>query len=261
MAWNKSNFGTGASFNFKFDRQEDEDARGETPEAGGFFFSIRAPLAAQASSLALSSAHLKNWKKKKKKAPVSLSEWIFLTPRVRVAHRSFKSLQRTSKKFSNRKDGKFELVSSLSYSVHKYDAYRNCLAVCEPHMHRPHDNSSSSLCGSVVKQWNAKSEDLTFDSSWGQLLCPMFETRRMNLFLLKLPIFLFFYFESVLTLRPIAMRPITKLTRSNLFTKTISKWVLKDILYSLLGSTAFNYVVFWITLFKCRVISWSRSSC
>ena len=199
--------------------------------------------------------------KKKKKAPVSLSEWIFLTPRVRVAHHSFKSLQRTSKKFSNRKDGKFELVSSLSYSVHKYDAYRNCLTVCEPHMHRPHDNSSSSLCGSVVKQWNAKSEDLTFDSSWGQLLCPMFETRRMNLFLLKLPIFLFFYFESVLTLRPIAMRPITKLTRSNLFTKTISKWVLKDILYSLLGSTAFNYVVFWITLFKCRVISWSRSSC
>ena len=90
--------------------------------------------------------------KKKKKAPVSLSEWIFLTPRVRVAHHSFKSLQRTSKKFSNRKDGKFELVSSLSYSVHKYDAYRNCLTVCEPHMHRPHDNSSSSLCGSVVKQ-------------------------------------------------------------------------------------------------------------
>ena len=153
MAWNKPNFGTGASFNFKFDRQEDEDARGETPEAGGFFFSIRAPLAAQASSLALSSAHMKNWKKKKKKAPVSLSEWIFLTPRVRVAHHSFKSLQRTSKKFSSRKDGKFELVLSLSYSVHKYDAYRNCLTVCEPHMHRPHDNSSSSLCGSVVKQW------------------------------------------------------------------------------------------------------------
>ena len=97
---------------------------------------------------------LLTWKtKKKKKAPVSLSEWIFLTPRVRVAHHSFKSLQRTSKKFSNRKDGKFELVSSLSYSVHKYDAYRNCLTVCEPHMHRPHDNSSSSLCGSVVKQW------------------------------------------------------------------------------------------------------------
>ena len=152
MAWNKPNFGTGASFNFKFDRQEDEDARGETPEAGGFFFSIRAPLAAQASSLALSSAHLKNWKEIKK-APVSLSEWIFLTPRVRVAHHSFKSLQRTSKKFSSRKDGKFELVLSLSYSVHKYDAYRNCLTVCEPHIHRPHDNSSSSLCGSVVKQW------------------------------------------------------------------------------------------------------------
>ena len=62
-------------------------------------------------------------------------------------------LLRTSKNFSNRKDGKFELVLSLSYSVHKYDAYRNCLTVCEPHMHRPHDNSSSSLCGSVVKQW------------------------------------------------------------------------------------------------------------
>ena len=128
-------------------------------------------------------------KKKKKKAPISLSEWIFLTPRVRVAHHSFKSLQRTSKKFSNRKDGKFELVLSLSYSVHKYDAYRNCPTVCEPHMHRPHDNSSSSLCGSVVKQRSAKSEVLTFDSSWGQLLCPMFETRRMNLFLLKLSIF------------------------------------------------------------------------
>ena len=74
MAWNKPNFGTGASFNFKFDRQEDEDARGETPEAGGFFFSIRAPLAAQASSLALSSAHLKNWKKKKKKR--RLFHWV-----------------------------------------------------------------------------------------------------------------------------------------------------------------------------------------
>ena len=135
MAWNKPNFWTGASFNFKFDRQEDEDARGETPEAG-VFFSIRAPLAAQASSLALSSAHLKNWKKKKKRC---LFHWV----------NGF--LLRTSKNFSNRKDGKFELV--LSYSVHKYDAYRNCLTVCEPHMHRPHDNSSSSLCGSVVKQW------------------------------------------------------------------------------------------------------------
>ena len=149
--------------------------------------------------------------------PVSLSEWIFLTLRVRVAHHSFKSLQRTSKKFSNRKDGKFELVLSLSHSVHKYDAYRNCLIVCEPHMHEPHDNSSSSLCGSVVKQFSVKSEGLTFDSSWGQLLCPMFETRRMNLFLLKLSFFLFIYFESVLTLRPIAarcaMRLITKLTR------------------------------------------------
>ena len=74
MAWNKPNFGTGASFNFKFDRQEDEDARGETPEAGGFF-SIRAPLAAQASSLALSSAHMKNWKKKKKKKR-RLFHWV-----------------------------------------------------------------------------------------------------------------------------------------------------------------------------------------
>ena len=81
-----------------------------------------------------------------------MGEWIFITPRVRVAHHSFKSLQRTSKKISSRKDGKFELVLSLSYSVHKYDAYCNCLTVCEPHMHRPHDNSSSSLCGSVVKQ-------------------------------------------------------------------------------------------------------------
>ena len=161
-----------------------------------FFFSIRAPLAAQASSLALSSAHLKNWKEKKK-APVSLSEWIFLTPRVRVAHHSFKSLQRTSKKFSNRKDGKFELVLSLSHSVHKYDTYRNCLIVCEPHMHEPHDNSSSSLCGSVVKQLSAKSEGLTFDSSWGQLLCPMFETRRMNLFLLKLSIFFYLFWISL----------------------------------------------------------------
>ena len=77
MAWNKPNFGTGASFNFKFDRQEDEDARGETPEAGGFFFfSIRAPLAAQASSLALSSAHMKNWKKKRKKKGACFTEWM-----------------------------------------------------------------------------------------------------------------------------------------------------------------------------------------
>ena len=175
-----------------------------------------------------------------------------------MAHHSFKSLQRTSKKFSSRKDGKFELVLSLSYSVHKYDAYRNCLTVCELHMHRPHDNSSSSLCGSVVKQWrrsiprgdnffvpcSRRGEWTSFSSSFQ---------------------FFFIYFESVLTLRPIAarcaMRLITKLTRSNLFTKTISRWVLKDILYSLLGSTAFKYVVFWITLFKCRVISWSRSSC
>ena len=102
-----------------------------------FFFSIRAPLAAQASSLALSSAHLKNWKEKKRR----LFHWV----------NGF--LLRTSKNFSNRKDGKFELVLSLSHSVHKYDAYRNCLIVCEPHMHEPHDNSSSSLCGSVVKQW------------------------------------------------------------------------------------------------------------
>ena len=76
MAWNKPNFGTGASFNFKFDRQEDEDARGETPEAGGFFFSIRAPLAAQASSLALSSANIKKLKKKKKKKGACFTEWM-----------------------------------------------------------------------------------------------------------------------------------------------------------------------------------------
>ena len=118
-----------------------------------FFFNSRSSSCASLVSCAFLCSHEKLKKKKKKKAPVSLSEWIFLTPRVRVAHHSFKSLQRTSKKFSSRKDGKFELVLSLSYSVHKYDAYRNCLTVCEPHMHRPHDNSSSSLCGSAVKQW------------------------------------------------------------------------------------------------------------
>ena len=75
MAWNKPNFGTGASFNFKFDRQEDEDARGETPEAGGFFFfNSRSSSCASLVSCAFLYSHEKLKKKRKKKR--RLFHWV-----------------------------------------------------------------------------------------------------------------------------------------------------------------------------------------
>ena len=77
-------------------------------------------------------------KLKKKKKKRRLFHWVngFFLRYGLGWHTTLSKVYRELQK--NFQIGKMVNLSSscLSHSVHKYDAYRNCLIVCEPHMHR-----------------------------------------------------------------------------------------------------------------------------
>ena len=216
MAWNKPNFGTGASFNFKFDRQEDEDARGETPEAGGFFFfSIRAPLAAQASSLALSSAHLKNWKEKKRR----LFHWVngFFLRHGLEWHTTLSKVYRELRK--NFQVGK---MVNLSSSCLCLILFTNMTLIVIVWLYASHICMDLMITHRRVSAAQWQSSETQNPKIWRSIprgdnfFVPCSRRGEWTSFSSSFQFF-FIYFESVLTLRPIAarcaMRLITKLTR------------------------------------------------
>ena len=70
----------------------------------------------------------------------------------------------------------------ISYSIYKHDA----IYIADPNSIRHKLRSLRSLCGSVVEDWSAESEDLRFDSSWGLRICYLSHARdkTKNIFLL-----------------------------------------------------------------------------
>ena len=66
-----------------------------------------------------------------------------------------------------------KLTISLAYSIYKHDA----IYIAGPNSIRHKLRSPWSLCGSVVEDWSAESEDLIFDSSWGLRICYLSHAR------------------------------------------------------------------------------------